>query len=345
MVEHAPWSRGGASSMTFKPAADDFGETLVLILDYAGPAITTFMTLRHAEASLRAPVPAVLDVTGQASDRISRNVLRNIFYDGFFDDLPPALKIIDQQQRDILTAMAESNSPVHVIHALAGCGKSTALQCLVALFAAAHAALLSFEACPAAPSDSAGLEVLVFILRTRTLRREFLQTSLHNDVLQPKQVIFGGRLPDRFLEAGVVDDDAAHFQKIVLSMPEPTRLLLKYETALAALMARHEDSVRTHAVDASWAQVGEVVELKRHAKNALAKLWSFHQAYSEAEEAAFRQIAELLVTTDVALKIFGRAATPGSPAARLMKKKVFSPHPGRDAEVPGRDLLRPGQPA
>ena len=46
-------------------------------------------------------------------------------------------------------------------------------------------------------------------------------------------MIFGGRLPDRFLEAGVFDDDAAHFQTIVLSMPEPNRLLLEYEIALA----------------------------------------------------------------------------------------------------------------
>ena len=80
-------------------------------------------------------------------------------------------------------------------------------------------------------------------------------------------------------------------------------------------------------------------------KTLLANLWSFHSAYLEAEEAAFRQVAVLLVTTDVALKIFGRASTPGSPAARLMNKQVFSPHPGRDAEVPDRDLLRPGQPA
>ena len=121
------------------------------------------------------------------------------------------------------------------------------------------------------------------------------------------------------------DDDAAHFQNIVLSMPEPSRLLLAYEIALAALMAWHEESIRTHAVDASWAQVGEVVVLKREAKNALAKLWSFHLAYLEAEEVAFRQVAVLLVTTDVALKIFGRASTPGSPAARLMNKKSLQP--------------------
>ena len=36
MVTHAPWSRFGASRLTFGPAADDFGETLVLILGYAG---------------------------------------------------------------------------------------------------------------------------------------------------------------------------------------------------------------------------------------------------------------------------------------------------------------------
>ena len=61
-----------------------------------------------------------------------------------------------------------------------------------------------------------------------------------------------------------------------------------------------------------------------HAKHALGKLWSFHQAYSEAEEAALRQVAVLLATTSVALKILGRAATPGSPAAKLMKRKGSS---------------------
>ena len=61
-VTHAPL---GASRLTFRPAADDFGETLVLILD-AGPAIATFMTLRSAEASLRGPVNAALALAGQA---------------------------------------------------------------------------------------------------------------------------------------------------------------------------------------------------------------------------------------------------------------------------------------
>ena len=66
------------------------------------------------------------------------------------------------------------------------------------------------------------------------------------------------------------------------------------------------------------------MELKCHAKHACAKLWSFHQADSEAEAAALRRVAVLLVTADAALKILGRAATPGSPAAKLMKGKPSS---------------------
>ena len=111
--------------------------------------------------------------------------------------------------------------------------------------------------------SEAGSHALVFVLRARTLRRELLQNLMRYQVLQPGQVIFGGRLPDRFLEAGVFDDDAARFQKIVLAMPEPSRLLPVYEAARAALMARHEASVQTHAVDNTWVRNNEVVALKR----------------------------------------------------------------------------------
>ena len=55
-----------------------------MILDYVGPAIATFMTLRHREASPRGPVRAAL-----GGDGVSRNTLRNIFHDGFLEDLPP----------------------------------------------------------------------------------------------------------------------------------------------------------------------------------------------------------------------------------------------------------------
>ena len=123
----------------------------------------------------------------------------------------------------------------------------------------------------------------------------------------------------------MLDDGAARFQKIVLAMPEPSRLLPVYEAARAALMARHEDIVQTHAVDSAWAQEDEVVALRRDAKDVLDKLWSFHQAHSEAAAAALRRVAVLLVTIGAALKIFGRVATPGSPAARLLKEN--SPQP------------------
>ena len=71
-------------------------------------------------------------------------------------------------------------------------------------------------------------------------------------------------------------------------------------------------------------QAGDVVELKRHAKHALERLWSFHQAYSEAEEAAPRRVAVLVVTMDVAPKIFGRAAAAASPAAKLLRRQQSS---------------------
>ena len=177
-----------------KPAADDFGEAVVLILDYAGPAVTTFMTLRLAEASLRGPVRAALCVTGQPSDGSVRNAMRGAIRDGFFAALPPALTIIDKHQRGILAAIAISSAPVHVIHALAGCGKSTVLQCLVALHASHHAAALAREA-ESEAGAGAGSSVLVVLLRTRTLRHEFLQALLRSQALAPEQVVFGGAPP------------------------------------------------------------------------------------------------------------------------------------------------------
>ena len=114
-------------------------------------------------------------------------------------------------------------------------------------------------------------------------------------------------------------------KNIVLAMPEPSRLLPVYEEARAALMALRENIVQTHAVYNTWAQQDEALALKRAAKGALRKLWSFHEARSLAAAAALRRVAVLLVTGDVALKIFCRCATPGSPAARLLREN--SPQP------------------
>ena len=240
--------------------------------------------------------------------------MHSTFHGGFFEDLPPALRIIDQQQRGILAAMAVSDAPVHVTHALAGCGKSTVLQCLVALYAKRHARVLDSEA---------GSHVLVCVLRVRTLRHELLQALLQNQALQPRQVT-GGRLP----LAGALDDDAAYFEKVGLAMPEPSRHLPVDEEARAAVVALRENIVQTHAAHNTWAQQDEALALKRAATGALGKLWSFHQARPLAAAAALRRVAVLRVTGDVALKIFGRCATPGSPAARLMRETVHSPTPG-----------------
>ena len=88
-------------------------------------------------------------------------------------------------------------------------------------------------------------------------------------------------------------------------------------------MALHENTAQTHAVYNTWVQQVEALALKWAAKGALGKLWS--QAHSLAAAAALRRVAVLLVTGDVALKIFGRCATPGSPAARLLRENRTQP--------------------
>ena len=50
-------------------------------------------------------------------------------------------------------------------------------------------------------------------------------------------------------------------------------------------------------------------------------LWAFHEVLWVAAQKALEQAALLVVTTDVALKIYGRAAVPTSPASRLMRLK------------------------
>ena len=203
-----------------------------------------------------------MSLTGHGSGGVSRNTLRNIFHDGFLEDLPRALRTVGQQQRGILAAMAVSDAPVHVTHALAGCGKSTVLQCLVALDAKRNARMLDSEA---------GSHVLVFVLRTRTLRHEFLQALLQNQALQPGHVIFGARLPDRLWPAR--STTMRPTSKIVLAMPEPSRLLPVGEEARAALMALREGIVKRHAARKTWLRRDEALALKQTAKGALGTLW------------------------------------------------------------------------
>ena len=190
----------------FAPPVADFGETLVLVLDYMGPAITASMTLRRCGSQSGGPVRAALQFDyGQAEGEPPENTPP-----GFEHDLPLPLRIIDTEQSEVLLAIGDSTQPVHAIHALAGCGKSVLLHCLVAMYALYHSCL---------PTAQRNAEVLLLTLRTRVLRHEFLQ-GLLKLALQPDQVIFGGRLPDRLQEAGVLYDDQAHFQNTVLGKAE-----------------------------------------------------------------------------------------------------------------------------
>ena len=51
------------------------------------------------------------------------------------------------------------------------------------------------------------------------------------------------------------------------------------------------------------------------------RLWASHEAYRVAEAEALEKVALLVVTTDVALNIYGKAAISTLPAMRLTRRK------------------------
>jgi hypothetical protein len=52
VLARAPRAQCGSGRMTFAPPAADFGDTLALVLDYVGPAITAFMILQSSANQL-----------------------------------------------------------------------------------------------------------------------------------------------------------------------------------------------------------------------------------------------------------------------------------------------------
>ena len=66
----------------------------------------------------------------------------------------------------------------------------------------------------------------------------------------------------------------------------------------------------------SGTSAAEAEALKAYAKDALHNLWNVHVEYDRVETETLARVAVVLVTTDVALKLCGRAATPRSPTAR-----------------------------
>ena len=133
VLESAPRTLGGCGRMTVSPPSEDGGETK--FWSCRASAHTTFMTLRRDNAMLTGPVRAALRLSGPLlNDPPSpENTLQVVFGGQWQTHLPTSLRIIDEEQRGILQSIATSESAVHVIHALAGCGKSTVIQCLVAL--------------------------------------------------------------------------------------------------------------------------------------------------------------------------------------------------------------------
>ncbi len=60
-------------------------------------------------------------------------------------------------------------------------------------------------------------------------------------------------------------------------------------------------------------------ELRVLAKHALPHLWMFQGADRAAEAEVFGKVALIIVTSDVALHLDGKAASRAPPAMRLMK--------------------------
>ena len=94
------------------------------------------MTLQRAETlEPESPVRAALvfEPPPDGGPR-SENTLK-VIVRGERWGLPEKLSFVDAEQWNVLQAISESDAAVHVIHALAGCGKTTLLQCLIHLYA------------------------------------------------------------------------------------------------------------------------------------------------------------------------------------------------------------------
>ncbi|MFM7979231.1 MAG: hypothetical protein ACKPKO_07940, partial [Candidatus Fonsibacter sp.] len=168
-------------AVRIKPPATSFGDTLALVLDYDGPAIAAFKTLRSSRTQSGGPVKATLQVDGPAKSDPEQNTLKLLTAGIVELDLPIPLQISDAEQQDILSANGTYNAPVHVIPCLAGYGKPTMLQCMVAIYAAHHYRL-----------SAAGRGAKVTLWE---LRHEFLQGLIHKAAfLQPEILMFGGLL-------------------------------------------------------------------------------------------------------------------------------------------------------
>ena len=193
LLTAAPRSWQGKWRLTFAPKAEHFGDSILLVMDYVGPIVSVFNCLRKAMLDEQlagnpwvatGPLQATLNwddagqVAGPASPPISvswQNTLTGVIDMNLA--LPQSIRGLDAQQRQVLEALRAQAVPCHLVHALAGTGKSYILQAILANWVHAR---------------QTNDRYILLTLRNRPLRHEFLETLLANKILQPEQVLWGG---------------------------------------------------------------------------------------------------------------------------------------------------------
>ena len=324
LLTAAPRTGGGRARVTFEPAAEEFGPTLMFVMDYIGPLVSVFGCLHQGLRNLgpmhwpaTGPVRAALVwerglVTSDGPHPTAKpfNALSKAIPPDFLENLPKALTCIDKEQAAVIGAIRASDAPLHLVHALAGTGKSMVIQALLAHWVS---------------NTRVANRFLLVTLRNRPLRHEFLETLLENKVLEPQDVLFAGKLPDWLIERGVTDNDEAHFEKQILKLPQVAKAKTKADdfklyTEEAHRAYQHAFCRRHPNFEQAYHDaLPRARGIKILSQRALQELWEYFRLFAAGAEETLMKVSVLLATTDVALKLYASLATPSSPAARLLK--------------------------
>ena len=319
----APRTGGGRARMTFEPPAEEFGHTIMLVLDCIGPLVSVFSCLQKGLQNLgpmqwpaTGPVKAALlwdeflvDPARQPLAAKSFNALSKVIPPDFLFNLPEALNCIDAEQLSVLEAIRASGAPLHLVHALAGTGKSMIMQVILAQWVRKTRKPNRF---------------LLVTLQNRPPRHEFLEALLENKVLAPREVLFAGKLPDWLISEGVTDDDEAHFDEQVMKL----RPVAEAKRAANRAQSLAEGVYHTYQMWSAQVTSFELelvlhllTPLKLQAVTALQELWDYFGVFANGADEKLSKVSVLLATTDVALKLYAGLASPNSPAARLLKQQ------------------------
>ncbi|MFM7990473.1 MAG: hypothetical protein ACKPKO_65260, partial [Candidatus Fonsibacter sp.] len=114
------------------------------------------------------------------------------------------------------------------------------------------------------------------LLTLQVLRHELLQGLRHRAALQLEQFFFGGRLPDSFPEAGVLDSDQEHFWNIMLGEAEVQSHLRDY-MAVRLKLEKYANWPWTRTTTQQ-----DTAERQVLAKDASQHVWMLHDAYKAA---------------------------------------------------------------